>query len=217
MLCSNAEPARLARTFDLRAVTDVTDSDWRAPARDARREPRLGPIVTADRAAARGFSEMSVAGVRSSLDPSNRARNRGADWTAGFQVTARVSRTLRSPDVGGLLLGVPRSTPRPVEQLGKHGVSAAVIVGRVLATAEIPCWNFWIEGINAYAIAICTRRVPDRIPTAPTDVPANVTRFRLVCAEPDSPSRLNSMALTGRPQPAVGDRLAGWSRPVVER
>jgi selenide,water dikinase len=87
-----------------------------------------------------GFAELSAAGVRSSLDPANR----------GGELRCRLDRpelsshpayhALFDPQTsGGLLLSVP--APRAadfLERLHGSGVHGTVVVGEILAAADIP-------------------------------------------------------------------------------
>jgi selenide,water dikinase len=141
MLRSNSAPARLARQFGLRAVTDVTGFGLAG---------HLFEMLDASHVSARlslgsipllaGFRELNAAGVRSSLDPANRAsesrcRFHLPEWQSHPEFHA-----LFDPQTsGGLLLAVPASRAAEFrDQLHQSGVSTAVMVGEILAATENP-------------------------------------------------------------------------------
>jgi selenide,water dikinase len=141
MLASNAAAAHLAREFDLRGVTDVTGfglAGHLLEMLDARRVSArlsLGALPLLE-----GFAELSAAGVRSSLDPANRAGESRCHVDRSELSSRAAYHALFDPQTsGGLLLAVP--TPRAadfLEQLRRNGVRTAVIVGEILAAADIP-------------------------------------------------------------------------------
>ncbi|MGE5195389.1 MAG: selenide, water dikinase SelD [Deltaproteobacteria bacterium] len=141
MLHSNAGPALVARAFDVRAVTDVTGFGLAG---------HLLEMLDASRVSARltlgsipllaGFAELNAAGVRSSLDPANRASESRCRADRPELKSRPEYHALFDPQTsGGLLLGVPAARASDfLEQLRRNGVSSAVIVGEVLAAAAIP-------------------------------------------------------------------------------
>jgi selenide,water dikinase len=141
MLSSNAEAARLARAFDLRGVTDVTGFGLAG---------HLLEMLDASRVSARlsmgalplleGFAELNAAGVRSSLDPANRAGESRCRVDRPELNSRPAFHALFDPQTsGGLLLAVP--APRAadfLEQLHRNGVPTAGMIGEVLAAADVP-------------------------------------------------------------------------------
>ncbi len=141
MLGSNAEPARLARNFDVQAVTDITGFGLAG---------HLLEMLDASRVSARlslaalplltGFSELSATGIRSSLDQANREIESRCQIEHP-QLRARPAyHALFDPQTsGGLLLGVPAGQAAAfLAELKKFGASAAVVVGEVREAAETP-------------------------------------------------------------------------------
>jgi selenide, water dikinase len=141
MLWSNAVPARLAREFDLRAVTDVTGFGLAG---------HLFEMLDASRVSARlslesvpllaGFAELNAAGIRSSLDPANRAAEpRCRLERSEFKSRAEYHALFDPQTSGGLLLGVPSARAADfLKELRTRVTTPAVIVGEVLAPAETP-------------------------------------------------------------------------------
>jgi selenide,water dikinase len=141
MLRSNAGPARLAREFDLRAVTDVTGFGLAG---------HLFEMLDASRVSARlslaslpllaGFADLNAAGVRSSLDPANRSNESRCRVDRPELKSRPEYHALFDPQTsGGLLLGVPAArAANCLEQLHQCGVPTAAIVGEVLANTEDP-------------------------------------------------------------------------------
>jgi selenide,water dikinase len=141
MLASNAQAARLARKFDLRAVTDVTGFGLAG---------HLLEMLDAGRVSARlslgalplleGFVELSAAGVRSSLDPANRAGESRCRLDRPELSLRPAYHALFDPQTsGGLLLAVP--APRAadfLERLRRNGLPEAVVLGEVVAAADVP-------------------------------------------------------------------------------
>jgi selenide,water dikinase len=141
MLQSNAEPARLARKFDLAAVTDVTGFGLAG---------HLLEMLAASRVSARvslsavpllaGFAELNALGIRSSLDPANRATESQCRLGRPDLNSQPEYHALFDPQTsGGLLIGV--SADRAVDftnELRKNGSPAAAIIGDVLETSESP-------------------------------------------------------------------------------
>jgi selenide,water dikinase len=141
MLVSNAEAAHLAREFDLRGVTDVTGfglAGHLLEMLDASRvsaRVSLGALPLLD-----GFAQLSAAGVRSSLDPANRAGDSRCRLDRPDLSSRPAFHALFDPQTsGGLLLSVPAPrAPAFLERLHGNGVRTAVIIGEVLAAAEVP-------------------------------------------------------------------------------
>jgi selenide,water dikinase len=141
MLCSNSEAARLARAFDLRGVTDVTGFGLAG---------HLLEMLDASRVSARlslkflplleGFAELNAAGVRSSLDPANRAGESRCRLDRPELRSRPAFDALFDPQTsGGLLVASPAERATDfVRQLHTRGVAQAVIVGDVLAKTESP-------------------------------------------------------------------------------
>jgi selenide,water dikinase len=141
MLCSNAAPARLAREFDLRGATDVTGFGLAG---------HLFEMLDASRVSARlslgsvpllaGFAELNSAGVRSTLDPANRATETRCRVEQSRLKSRPEYHALFDPQTsGGLLVGVPTDRAGDfLEKLHQSGLSTAVIVGEVLANTEEP-------------------------------------------------------------------------------
>jgi selenide,water dikinase len=141
MLCSNAAPARLARQFDLRAATDITGFGLAG---------HLFEMLDASRVSARlslgsvpllpGFADLNAAGIRSSLDPANRASETRCRFDRPDLKSRPEYHALFDPQTsGGLLLAVPPARAAEfLDQLHRTGVSTAVIVGEVLAATENP-------------------------------------------------------------------------------
>lgn len=141
MLLGNAEPARLAREFNLRAVTDITGFGLAG---------HLLEMLDASRVSARlslnaipllaGFAELSATGVESSLAPANRAAEARLCSARAEYKSRPEYRGLFDPQTsGGLLIAVPGDrSDEFVGQLQSNGISAAVIIGEVLGVSEAP-------------------------------------------------------------------------------
>ncbi|HLJ11086.1 MAG TPA: selenide, water dikinase SelD, partial [Planctomycetaceae bacterium] len=141
MLESNAVPARLARTFGLSAVTDVTGFGLAG---------HLLEMLDASRVSARlslaslplldGFVELSGMGLRSSLDPSNRgAESRCRVASDGLSSQPQYHALFDPQTSGGLLLGVPADRADDfLTKLREAGLSSAVEIGEVSERSEAP-------------------------------------------------------------------------------
>jgi selenide,water dikinase len=138
---SNAAASRLAREFNVAAATDVTGFGLAG---------HLFEMLDAGRVSARlslgslpllnGFAELNAAGVRSSLDPANRAvesRCRLAD--AALAARPEYHALFDPQTSGGLLIAVPEPRARAfVSQLKEHGVARAVDVGEIVEASQAP-------------------------------------------------------------------------------
>ncbi len=141
MLWSNAGPARLAREFELRAVTDITGFGLAG---------HLLEMLDASRVSARlslgavpllgGFAELNAAGIRSSLDQANRTVEPRCHVAQSTSRSRPEYHALFDPQTsGGLLLGVPSERALDfVNELRKRMADTAVIVGEVLDATETP-------------------------------------------------------------------------------
>jgi selenide,water dikinase len=141
MLSSNAAAARLAREFDLRSVTDITGFGLAG---------HLFEMLDASGVSARlplgsipllaGFAELNAAGVRSSLDPANRATESRLRAERPEHHSHPACHVLFDPQTsGGLLIAVPPEHALAfLERLHQNSVPSAVILGEVLSAAEIP-------------------------------------------------------------------------------
>jgi selenide,water dikinase len=141
MLGSNADSARLARSFHAQAVTDVTGFGLAG---------HLLEMLDASRVSARlslgaiplleGFVELNAVGIRSSLDPANRTREPRCR-PARPDLTSRPQyHALFDPQTsGGLLIAVPADRAADlVKALKEVGLPAAVEIGEVLGTMDSP-------------------------------------------------------------------------------
>jgi selenide,water dikinase len=141
MLQSNAVAARLAREFDLQAVTDVTGFGLAG---------HLFEMLDASRVSARlslgsvplmaGFCELSMAGIRSSLDPANRTAEPRCHVAKPALKSRPEYHALFDPQTsGGLLLGIPAERAADfLETLRKRNAVTASIIGEVLETTQTP-------------------------------------------------------------------------------
>ena len=141
MLLGNAAAAKVAREFDVCAVTDITGFGLaghllemlRASGVDAR--VTLGAIPLLD-----GFAELSGKGIRSSLDPSNRESEHAIDDAARELRTGPQYDALFDPQTsGGLLIAArPEFTDALVARLREAGYDRAVVIGEVLERSADP-------------------------------------------------------------------------------
>jgi selenide,water dikinase len=141
LLESNAAASRIAREFGIAAATDVTGFGLAghlfemldASHMSARLSLRSLPLLN-------GFAELSAAGVRSSLDPANRAvepRCRLAD--ASLAARPEYHALFDPQTSGGLLLGVPAERAEDfVRELKENGVVGAVVMGEVIELTDGP-------------------------------------------------------------------------------
>jgi selenide,water dikinase len=142
MLASNAAAAKLAREWGVTAVTDVTGFGLAG---------HLLEMLDASRVSARlalaalpvldGFAEMSRLGVKSSLDPANRAAEpRLATANQALRATPAWQVLFDPQTSGGLLIAVAAdSADEFARALHASGVAAATVVGEVVPlTSESP-------------------------------------------------------------------------------
>jgi selenide,water dikinase len=139
MLRSNAAAAQLARTFNVHAVTDVTGFGLAG---------HLLEMLDASRVSAKlslgalpllaGFAELNASGIRSSLDPANRASESRCRLARPELATRPEYHALFDPQTsGGLLIAVPADRAAEfVKNLQAIGIPAAVEIGEVLAASD---------------------------------------------------------------------------------
>ena len=139
MLRSNADSSRLARTFDVQAVTDVTGFGLAG---------HLFEMLDASRVSARlslgaiplleGFVELNAIGICSSLDPANRVSESRCRLARAELASRPEYHALFDPQTsGGLLIGVPADRARDfVKKLKENGIPGAVDVGEVFGGSE---------------------------------------------------------------------------------
>ena len=140
MLRSNAAAAEVAREFGATAVTDVTGFGLAGHLLEMLDAAGVGAAVRArSLPLLEGFRELSGEGVRSTLDPANRAaevRIRKANSSAG----AEAYDALFDPQTsGGLLIGVAADRADGlVRRLREAGYDRAAVIGEVRAAEERP-------------------------------------------------------------------------------
>lgn len=139
MLRSNAQAARLARTFNIAAVTDVTGFGLAG---------HLFEMLDASRVSARlslgaipllaGFAELNAIGIHSSLDPANRASASRCRPARPELTTRPEYHALFDPQTsGGLLIAVPADKATDfVKNLKENGIPGAVEIGEVLGATD---------------------------------------------------------------------------------
>jgi selenide,water dikinase len=140
MLRSNSDSARMARTFGVQAVTDVTGFGLAG---------HLLEMLDASRVSARlslgaiplleGFAELNARGVRSSLDPANRARESRCRPARPALTSRPEYHALFDPQTsGGLLISVPANKAADfVKELKANGTASAVEIGEVLGATGL--------------------------------------------------------------------------------
>lgn len=138
MLCSNAAAAKIARDFDVGAVTDVTGFGLAGHLAEMLRASGVSARLSLEKIPLlEGFAELNSTGVRSSLDTANRDAVPELRWASDQLATHPASDALFDPQTsGGLLIGIAADRAEALLAQLRKSCPEAAIIGEVVAAGS---------------------------------------------------------------------------------